>query len=238
MHDLYQAPALIVTILLLPAFGQLYLRTRDIRNLLWFLAFTLVVIRSALLYSTGNWAFLYANNPWTSAIGESCGVIAAVLFLSSLSPLAFRLGRLRILYAVPFTAPLVLYTLLAYRVYSGHRPHGAMFWLFPFLGLCSILVGLLWGRAKGSLPTWLGLTVCIVFGALAISFYFQDGLFWPLILAESGTYLLAALLVVSVFRRASAGVVISFIGLAMWSLPILLLSPALSRPSSTCCCCA
>ena len=225
MHDLYQAPALIVTILLLPAFGQLYLRTRDIRNLLWFLAFTLVSIRSALLYSTGNWAFLNESHPWKAAIGESCGVIAAVLFLSSLSPLAFRIGRLRVLYAVPFTAPLVLYTLLAYCAYHGHRPDGAMFWLFPFLGFCSILVGLLWGRAKGTLPVWLGLSVCIVFGALAISFYFQDGLFWPLILAESGTYLLTALLVVSVFRRISPGVVASVVGLGMWSLPILLLSP-------------
>ena len=39
MQDWYQMPVLVLTALLLPAFGYLYARTRDVRNLLWFLAF-------------------------------------------------------------------------------------------------------------------------------------------------------------------------------------------------------
>lgn len=230
MHDLYQVPALVLTVLLLPAFGHLFLRTRDIRNLLWFLAFVLIAVRSALLYSTNNWTFLSENTPWSAAVGESCGLVAAALFLSSLSPLSLRLGRLRILYAIPFTIPLVIYAVLAHWVYRGVTPHGAMFWLFPFLGFCSIVAGLLWGRAKGTLPVWLGLTICVVFGALAVSFYFRAGLFWPLILAESGTYLVAALLVFSVFRRVSPGVVLSFLGFIFWSLIIFLISPRSHEP--------
>ncbi|MFP5236190.1 MAG: histidine kinase dimerization/phospho-acceptor domain-containing protein [Acidobacteriota bacterium] len=231
MHDLYQAPALILTILLVPTFGHLYLRTRDIRNLLWFLAFVLVVIRGLLLYSTGSWTFLGDATPWSAAIAESCALVAAALFLGSLSPLSFRIGGIRVLYAIPFTVPLVLYALLACTVYRGTVPQGPMFWLFPFLDFCSILVGILWGRAKGSLPVWIGLIICVVFGALAVSFYFRDGLFWPLVLAESGTYFLAALLVFSVFRRVSPGVVLSFVGFLLLSVPVLLISPRAQAPA-------
>lgn len=232
MHDLYQAPALILTVLLVPAFGHLFLRTRDVRNLLWFLAFVLVVVRGALLYSTGNWTFLSSSIPWSAGVGESCALVAAALFLGSLSPLSFRIGRFRVLYAVPFTVPLVIYALLAHWVYRGVVPQGTMFWLFPFLGFCSILVAVLWGRAKGSLPAWIGLVICVVFGALAVSFYFRDGLLWPLVLAESGTYFLAALLVLSVFRRVSPGVVLSFLGFLFWSVPVLLVSPRAQDPAT------
>lgn len=232
MHDLYQAPALILTILLVPAFGHLFLRTRDIRNLLWFLAFVLVVVRGLLLYSTGNWAFLSESTPWSAALAESCALVAAALFLGSLSPLSFRMGRSRVLYAVPFTVPLVIYALLACWVFRGTVPRGPMFWVFPLLGFCSILVAILWGRAKGSLPAWIGLVICLVFGALAVSFYFRDGLLWPLVLAESGTYLLAALLVCSVFRRVSPGVGLSFLGFLFWSIPVLMLSPRAQQPDT------
>jgi signal transduction histidine kinase len=232
MHDLYQAPALILTILLVPAFGHLFVRTRDIRNLLWFLAFVLVVVRGLLLYSTGDWTFLSDSTPWSAALAESCALVAAALFLGSLSPLSFRIGRLRVLYAIPFTVPLVVYALLACWVYRGAMPRGVMFWLFPFLGFCSILVGIFWGRAKGTLPVWIGLIICLAFGALAVSFYFRDGLLWPLVLAESGTYLLAALLVCSVFRRFSPGVGLGFLGFLLWSIPVLLLSPRAQQPAT------
>src|SRR5580700_4891319 len=58
MQDWYQMPALILTAILLPAFGHLYWRTRDIRNLLWFLAFLFVLIRMLLLYPAHVWDFL------------------------------------------------------------------------------------------------------------------------------------------------------------------------------------
>lgn len=228
MYDLYQAPALALTILLLPAFGHLYYRTRNIRTLLWFVAFLLVAARAALICSTGAWALVAGNAPWR--IGQALGLVAAGLFLGSLSPLSFRVGPVRVLYAIPFTAPLVLYTLLTDRFQQRTLPSGVMFWVFPALGFCSLVIGLMWARAKGSLPAWLGLTISALFGGFAIWFYFRAGLYWPLILAESGTNLIAALLVVSVFRRFSPGVVISFLGFTAWSLPILLLAHPLAHP--------
>ena len=53
MPDPYQVPALILTALLLPAFGYLYLRFRDTRTLLWFLGFLLAIVRMVLIYRLG-----------------------------------------------------------------------------------------------------------------------------------------------------------------------------------------
>ena len=50
MLDSYQLPAIILTALLLPAFAQLYLRSRDTRTLLWFLGFLFAFLRMVQLY--------------------------------------------------------------------------------------------------------------------------------------------------------------------------------------------
>ena len=59
MPDYYQLPALILTALLLPAFGHLYFRFRDTRSLLWFLGFLFATLRMVLLYrrklDTSKW---------------------------------------------------------------------------------------------------------------------------------------------------------------------------------------
>src|SRR5215469_4745952 len=107
MPDWYQMPALIMTGLLVPAFGHLYWRTRDIRNLLWFLAFCFVLLRMFLMYPVGSWEMWDIHRPWISALAESCALLSSGLFMGSLSPLSFRLGRVRILYAIPFILPLI-----------------------------------------------------------------------------------------------------------------------------------
>ena len=61
-------------------------------------------------------------------------------------------------------------------------------------------------------------------------FYFSTGLYWPLILAESGIHLVCAMLVVWAFRRASPGVVISVLGFVIWSLPSVLIFPQSHTP--------
>lgn len=228
MHDSYQIPALILTIVLLPAFGHLYLRSRDTRTLLWFLAFLFTVLRMLLLYPLGNWGFAVGAHPWFAAVGHACGLLASGLFLGSLSPLRFRVGRIRGLYVIPYTAPLVAYALLSYGVFQNGAPRGPAFWLFPALGVLSLLVGLRWGQAKGSLPTWIGTLVCVLFGGFAFWFYFQTGLYWPLVLADSGNHVMTALLVVFMFRRISPGVVLSVLGFLVWSLPIAYLFPGIS----------
>src|SRR5271165_1010173 len=100
MQDWYQMPALILTMLLLPAFAHLYFRTRDTRNLLWLLSFCILIFRMSLLYPAAAWEMWDSSRPWTTAFGEACAILASGLFLASLSPLSFRVGKVRILYAV------------------------------------------------------------------------------------------------------------------------------------------
>ncbi|MGA9584386.1 MAG: hypothetical protein WBQ95_03610, partial [Terracidiphilus sp.] len=57
MPDSYHLPALVLTVLLLPAFFQLYLRFRDTRTLLWFLGFFFAAIRMLLFYNLGWWNY-------------------------------------------------------------------------------------------------------------------------------------------------------------------------------------
>jgi len=230
MQDWYQMPALILTGLLLPAFGHLYFRTRDTRNLLWFLAFSVVLLRMFLLYPASAWVVWDTNRPWAAAAGQACAMLASGLFLAALSPLTFRVGRLRILYVIPFTLPLIVYAVLSFGVYPQATPQGAMFWIFPGLALTSLAIGLRWAVAKGTLPAPVGIVVCVVFGGIALRLYFTTGTYWPLVLAESGLHVMTALLVVSVFRRVSPGVVISVLGFLLWSMPILMIFPLFHRP--------
>lgn len=231
MPDWYQMPALVLTALLLPAFGHLYFRTRDTRNLLWFLAFCAVLLRMYLLYPTSGWEIWDTSRPWTAAMGQACAMLASGLFLASLSPLSFRIGKLRILYVIPFIVPLVVYALLSYGVYRGVAPHGAMYWVFPGLALVSIIAGLRWGGAQGTLPPAVGVMACALFGVAAVWLYFRTGLLWPLVLAESGNHVVTALLVISVFRKVSPGVLISVLGFVVWSFPMFLIFPIFHGPA-------
>ncbi len=228
MHDSYQIPTLILTTLLIPAFGHLYLRSRDTRTLLWFLAFCLTAVRMFLLYPLGTWDFSLATHPWITAVGQACALLASGLFLSSLSPLRMRIGKFEVLYVIPYIVPMIAYDVLAYGVYRGVPPHGPMFAIFPGLGAISLAVGLRWDQKKGSLSPWIGTLASLVFGGFALWFCFRHGLYWPLTMAESGNHLVTALLVLYVFRRFSPGVVLSVAGLIAWSLPSLFIFSLIS----------
>src|ERR1700739_1644139 len=100
MPDGYQLPAIVLTALLLPAFAQLYLRSRDKRTLLWLLGFFFSCLRMLQVSRLGLWAISCATvHPWFAAAGKTAALISAVMFLASLSPLSFRLGKWRIPYA-------------------------------------------------------------------------------------------------------------------------------------------
>src|ERR1700739_2142032 len=119
MPDSYPLPALVLTVLLLPAFFQLYLRFRDTRTLLWFLGFFFSAIRMLQFYNLRRWHYTDTlAHPWIASLGQASILVSSGLFLASLSPVAFRIGRVRILYAVPFTIPLVAYAFLIYGVYG------------------------------------------------------------------------------------------------------------------------
>jgi signal transduction histidine kinase len=225
MQDFYQIPALILTTLLLPAFGHLYLRSRDTRTLLWFLAFLCTVVRMVLLYPMGAWDFSDGTHPWLAASGQACALLSSGLFLASLSLLKLRVGRIQVLYVVPYIAPMIAYAILAYGMFRGVAPHGAGFWLLAGLACISFVVGFRWNQEKGNLPIWIGTVLCLLFGGVALWFCFRHGLYAPLILAESGNHLVTGLLVIFVFRRFSSGVALSVLGFLLWSFPVLLLIP-------------
>lgn len=232
MPDVYHVPAMILIALLVPAFAHLYWRNRDTRNLLWFLAFGLVLLRMCLLYFTGQWHYPVLDTGWVAATGEAIAIVASGLFLASLSPLSFRIGGMRVLYVIPYTLPLVLYVLLSQGLYRGQPPAGAMYWLLPLLGAISIVAGLAWGLAKGTLPAWIGVLACVLFGGFAVLSYFRLGLPWPAVLAEAGNYALTALLILSVYRRTSPGVCISVLGFFGWSTVVLPAFPEWHLPHS------
>jgi len=231
MPDSYQAPALILTALLLPAFGYISLRFRDARTLLWFLGFLFAIVRMLLIYQFGSWHFSDGMHPWLTAVGQTAIQISAALFVASLSPLRFRVGRFQVLYVIPFTIPLIVYSILLEGVFHGVMPTGPWFWLFPSLGAVSLVAGFFWGIARGSMPSWLGATACAVMGCIGLWLCFAMGGNWPLAFVESANHLMTAMLLFFVFRRFSPGVILSALGFLAWSLFILEALPSIGLDS-------
>lgn len=222
MPDSYQLPAIVLTALLLPAFAQLYLRSRETRILLWLLGFSFACLRMLQAYRIGLWDLSDPLvHPWLVALGQTCALISSTLFLASLSPISFHIGKKRILYAVPFVIPLAAYALLLNGVYRGQSPASFAFFLFPILGALALLVGCFWSFAKGSLPTWMGLALCIVMGGASLWICVSVRGNWPLIFVESALHLTTALLLFYAYRRFTSGTLLGGLGFLAWTLSIV-----------------
>ncbi|HVZ83631.1 MAG TPA: histidine kinase dimerization/phospho-acceptor domain-containing protein [Terracidiphilus sp.] len=226
MPESYQLPALLLTALLLPVFAQLYARSRAPRTLLWLLGFLFACVRMVQELQIGWWNFTNpAVHPWAVAAGETAAIIGATLFLASLSPLTFSVGKYRVLYAVPFVLPLALYAILLDGVYRGTTPTNVAFLLFPSLGAIALLVGCFWALAPGSMPTWLGLSLCIAMGGASLWICVAVRGNWPLVFVANALHFCAALLVYYVYRRLSPGTLLSGIGFLAWSTRIVMVAP-------------
>jgi len=225
MPDTYHTPALILTALLFPAFGYLYLRYRDARTLLWLLGFFFSLLAGLRFYAAGSGL----AHPWLLAAGQSSIQISSALFLASLSPLKFRIGRFQIFYVIPFILPLVVYSILLYGVFGGVEPRGPSLLLFPALGLICLCSALSWGAERNIMPPWVGISTCAVLGCVAFWTFFVAGAGWALALVESANLLLTAMFVVFVFRRFSPGVLLSVAGFVAWSLNILEAIPTIAQ---------
>jgi signal transduction histidine kinase len=221
MPDYYHAPALILTALFLPAFGYLYLGFRNSRSLLWLLGFLFSIVYMALDYSLGSKAALAVSHPWLAGIGQTSIHISGAMFLGSLSPLQFRLGRFRVLFVVPYTLVLIVYSILLFGVFGGVAPHRPLFYIFPLLTAICFGVGVLWGTTKGTVPTWVGVSFSGFLGCVAIWVCCARGAHEGLIFIESVNLLMAAVLLVFVFRRFSPGVFLSVLAFGAWSLSFL-----------------
>jgi signal transduction histidine kinase len=228
MLDYYHAPALILSLLLLPAFGYLYHRFRDTRTLLWFLGFCFALISMFLLYSTGAWNLAAYVHPWLVACGQTSLLISTAMFLGSLSPVTFRVGRRSILFVIPYTITLVLASIILYGVFHGVSPHGPASLVFPVLAVIALLIAILWNLPKNSLPSWLGITICLLMGIPILWACILVGAAWALVFVESANLAMTAILIISVSRRFSPGVVLSVLGFTAWSLTVLEYFPAIS----------
>src|SRR5271166_2520381 len=162
MPDYYHVPALVLTALLLPAFGFLYHRSRDTRTLLWFLGFLFALVSMCAKSFSSHFY------PWLAAANQTFMQLSTALFLGSLSPLWFRVSKFKVLYVIPYTAPLVCASVLCYGVFQGAQVSGLRFFLFPLLLGMSFSVGMIWGNTNGSVPRWLGVTFSGVLGCAAI----------------------------------------------------------------------
>jgi signal transduction histidine kinase len=219
MPDLYHFPALILTALLLPAFGYLYLRFRDARSLLWFLGFSFSIAAMVLLYTMdGNPG---SGAPWLVVAGQIFIQLSAAMFLGSLSPLRFSVGRFQILFVVLYAFFLVLYAILFYGVFGGVQPSGPLFLIFPVLVAASFGVGVFWGMTKGTVPTWVGVSFSAVLGTFAIRVCCLEGTGAGLTFVECINVQMTVVLIVFVFRRFSPGVFLSVLGFLAWSLAAL-----------------
>ena len=221
MPDYYHAPALILCLLLLPAFDYLYHRYRDTRTLLWFLGFIFALVSMVLLYSTGAWNLLGATPPWQVACGQTALLISTALFLGSLSPLSFRVGRRRILYVVPYTVTLVIASILFYGVFHGVSPRGPLFLVFPALAVAALLIAILWNTEKGVLPSGLGIAFCLILGLPILWACYRIGVNWALVFVASANLVMTAILIVAASRRFTPGVILSVFGFSAWSLSAL-----------------
>ncbi len=228
MPDYYHAPALILTALLLPAFGFLYFRSRDTRTLLWFLGFFFALAAMVLLYPLGPQSFIWLNRPWTTAAGQTAIQISSALFLGSLSPLRFRIGRFQVLYVIPYTIPLVAASILLYGVFHGESVSGPRFFLFPLLLAMSFCTGMIWGTAKGAVPQWLGVSFSGVLGCGAIFVCNMQGPADALVFVECINLLMTVVMLIFATRRFSPGIFLSVLGFTAWSLSFLRLFPWVS----------
>lgn len=228
MADPYQIVAFILTALLLPAFGHLYLRFRDARTLLWFLGFLFAMVRMLTTYKLGAWDLTGISNPWMAAAGQTSSQVSSALFLASLSPTRFRIGQVSILYVIPFAIPLVAFSIFLDGVFHGVAPSGQLFLIFPILGLLSVFVGFLWGIDNETTPAWVGGGACGIAGVFSVWLLIAHGPNWSLTSVESSAHLVTAMLVIFVFRRFSPGVFLTVMGFAAWSLTVLDIFPVLS----------
>ena len=226
MPDYYHVPALILTALLLPAFGFLFYRSRDTRTLLWFLGFLFALI------SMCADSFSSHFYPWVVAASRPFMQLSTALFLGSLSPLRFRAGRFNTLFVIPYTAPLVCASVLWYSVYRGAQVSGPRFFVFPVLLGMSFSVGMIWGNTRGNVPRWLGVTFSGVLGIGAIFVCNQQGPAAALNFAECVNLLMTVVLLIFVSGRFSPGVFLSVLGFSAWSLSFFRMLPEVGYHAS------
>ena len=214
MLDDYQIPAASLIGALLFAFVYLYARVRTVRTLLWLLGVAATEVYALFFWRVTMsvnaaipWPFhgtLATSAPWMAVCGQVALMVASAFFLASLSPLGFRIGQRRILYVIPYIAPLLAYTVLLYGPLRNPGPDQT--WIFLLLAFIAIAVAFLWSLRDNVIPIWLAELIVLVAAAACLWFFHFGNYYWPLWIGISGNLLMTALLVLYTYRRLTPGV--------------------------------
>ena len=228
MHDDYQVPAIALIAALMLAFAYLHSRFRSVRTLLWMLALGCTEIQAILMWMVANWVIPHgAATPlaviWMKVAGESALVLSSALFLASLSPLYFQIGKIRVLFVIPYIIPILIYSILYYGV--SQHPTGSFLLLYCLLAYSSASVAFAWSLRKGAIPIWLIVVVAGCAGIVGIPSFTQGDVYWPLLVVESGNMVMTALLVVYSFRRLSPGLFLAISGFLASAVPPIFYTP-------------
>ena len=227
MLDDYQIPAIALIAALMLAFAYLHSRFRSMRTLLWMLALGLSGLQSIFRWMSDNWTISPAETAsanvqalhWIGAAGESCLILSSALFLASLSPTNFRVGRFRVLFVVPYIVPVLLYVALYFGV--SQHPTGPLLRLYIFLAYWGAGAAIIWSLQKGAIPSWIAASIVTLAAIASMPFFASGNVSYPLAMVESGNMLMSALLVLFTFRRLSPGVLLSTTGFLAYLLPPL-----------------
>lgn len=236
MPDDYQIPAIALIAALMLAFAYLHSRFRSMRTLLWMLALGFSGLQSIFHWMAVNWNVSPGTGDpmvlhWIAAAGESCFILSSALFLASLSPTSFRIGRLRFLFVVPYIIPVLLYVALYFGV--TEHPTGPLLRIYIFLAYWAAGAAVIWSLQKGAIPVWLVSSIVIVAAVLCMPFFVAGNVYYPLLIVESGNMLMSALLVLFTFRRLSPGVLLATAGFLTYTLPpIFLIHPVGNSPQT------
>jgi two-component system, NtrC family, sensor kinase len=222
MHDNYQIPAIALIAALMLAFAYLHSRFRSVRTLLWMLALGCTEIQAILLWMVANWVIppggaIPAAVIWLKVAEESALVLSSALFLASLSPLNFHIGRIRVLFVIPYIFPILVYSVLYYGV--SQHPTGSFLLLYCLLFYSAAAIAFAWTLRKGAIPIWLTIVAGICAGIVGIPSFSQGNVYWPLLVVESGNMLMTALLVVYSVRRLSPGLFLAVSGFIASAVP-------------------
>lgn len=212
MTEFYRIPALALLSMLLVAFVLLYLQTRTTRRLLWLAGWSMTALHLATEVAG-------VRRPGIGfAFSNAAMILAAMMFLGSMSPLAFKRWP-RFLYVYAFAAPLLLFAIVI-SIYP--QASGWLRWLLVLCAVAATWAGTMWGLRKNLLPRWLTTGMPVALGAVCIWLTYEQQYSFVLFLAQSASNLMTALLFMAAYRRWSPGVLFTSAGFFLWSMPAVI----------------
>ncbi|HYK35916.1 ATP-binding protein [Alloacidobacterium sp.] len=212
MTEFYRIPVLALLSMLLVVFVLLYLQARTTRRLLWLVGWSMTTLHLATEVAG-------VRRPSIGfAVSNAAMILAAMMFLGSMSPLAFKRWP-RFLYVYAFAAPLLLFAVVI-SIYP--QANGWLHWLLVLCAFTATWAAMMWGLRKNLLPRWLTAGLPIVLGAVCIWITYDGNYSFVLFLAQSASNLMTALLFAAAYRRWSPGVMFTSLGFFLWSMPAVI----------------